>query len=268
MINIMEDKIITLISSVIKKHDAEIISHSSLVNTLMSFKIHLPRVENYSPNQFYEDIKTLPFFSCFTTKNFRTGKKETGKSEIFIQISVTEDFDNGVINNNNIGRFLSFVKSKNIKSVNDFMNNTIIYIKNMSNICHTDIDKGLKKDYRNIKKKYLRFLYLQGLVDNVEIQISYSNDILTLFTIGDTTFHLRAYSVDFIDDIYNMFHNPYSTELIDLVMPKYKGKVNNEIYQKKSVDSEDIDLSFKEFIDMFRNINNRTFFHIAKIKLK
>ena len=264
----MEDKIITLISSVIKKHDAEIISHSPLVNTLMSFTILLPRVENYSANKFYDDIKTLPFFSCFTTTNFRMGKKETGKSQIFIQISVTEDFDNGVINDNNCGKFLSFVRSKNINSAKDFMNNTIGYIKNMSNICHLDIDRGLKKEYRKIKKNYLKFLYLQGLVDNVEIQISYCNDILALFTVGDTTFHLRAFSVDFISEIDALFHYNQTLEVIDFIIPKYKGNVNKEIYQKKSVNSEDIDLSFKEFIEMLRHINNRVYFNIAKINLK
>lgn len=221
------------IKELIEKHNMSIKEMKQL-NRMVHLKLISERTEipNYD---FYKELNELPFVLNLFENNFQMGKVADNNCRYKMLFSVREEYFNGELNNNRYGKFLNFVNDKNIKTLDDFKNITLPMILNMGKYTHS-LSYKEKKQFRNIKLKYIAFLFANDLIDTIERRMSKTGDSLMKFVIGDSILHLRS------DDVTFLYKKNYP--------------MSDTEYTKKEIVFEDIDMEFLDHFEIFQHIQD------------
>lgn len=112
-------------------------------------------------------------------------------------------------------------------------------VYNMSKYCHT-IKGQERKELRSLKKSCVKFLFNRNAFDKIDECESTLGDTLNGFYIGNISFHLRHH------DFHQFYHGCYANQV----------EVVSELYDGSKRDLSNIDMEFKEYLPVFKDIND------------
>lgn len=242
----MDNKIKQQIEYLCKDFGMELTSIKPQKNKTVSFtvKSHKDVKQN---KDFYKAIKNLDCVNTFFQRNFRMGKKEEACCWYQISVIINDDYFNGVLDTSKpSGQIIKFFIDNNIKTAKDLFETTYDILKDMQLFTRTIKDRQAKKKIWNVKLHYIKYLFKNGLIDEVASQISYSNDRLIRFTIKGEHHWLRQEDVDFVP-------SNAITKLDEIYTLEHKRNAAIEIItENKELKESDFDLH----VNLFRQLNN------------
>jgi len=145
---------------------------------------------------------------------------------------------------------LDLIIKNNVTNINEFLIQCLPFILNLSRYAKHLERSNLKTALYQIKSNFLNYAIKKGIKFKKSSQIGFRNDDKLI---------LLEYGNDFVS------HTRLSDSVMNLNewdnLPRIKEVLQKELYTKS-----DIDMTFFQYLDMLRQVNNKTFWRILELK--